>query len=186
MTVQARVPRSALEAALRKLWGDHVVWTRQYLVAAIAGAPDASAAATRLLKNQEDIGATIAPYFGQRAGDVLTRLLKEHVLIAVDLVGAARSGDAAAFAKHDSRWSDNVEQIADLLSSASPHIPRKPLLDRLSLHLTLTKEEIAARLQKDWIADVKAFDDVFAEAMTIADTISGGLLKHFPDRFTPG
>ena len=76
--------------ALRKLWSDHVIWTRQYIVAAVAGTPDADAAAGRLLKNQEDIGAAIVPYYGQDAGDKLTGLLKEHILIAVDLVAAGR------------------------------------------------------------------------------------------------
>ena len=35
--------------ALRKLWSDHVIWTRQYIVAAVAQTPDAGAAAGRLL-----------------------------------------------------------------------------------------------------------------------------------------
>lgn len=179
-----RMARSALDAAMRKLWSDHVIWTRQYIVAAVAGTPDAGAAASRLLKNQEDIGDAIAPYFGRAAGDALTKLLKEHITIAVDLVAAAKSGDNPAFARHDARWSDNIEEIAELLSSASPHWPRKAVLDLLSLHLTLTKQEAVARLQNDWAADVKAFDDIFVEAMTISDALAGGLVKQFPDRFT--
>src|SRR6185369_555568 len=90
--------------ALRKLWSDHVIWTREYIVAAVAGTPDADAAAGRLLKNQEDIGAAIVPYYGEDAGDALTGLLKQHILIAVDLVAAAKSGDNGAFATHDARW----------------------------------------------------------------------------------
>ena len=81
--------------ALRKLWSDHVIWTREYIVAAVAGTPDAEAAAGRLLKNQEDIGAAIAGFYGQAAGDTLTDLLKQHIMIAVDLVAAAKSGDDA-------------------------------------------------------------------------------------------
>lgn len=186
MNVQTRMPRSALEAALRKLWSDHVIWTRQYIVAAVAGAPDVNAAAQRLLKNQEDIGDAIVPYFGRGAGDALTKLLKEHITIAVDLVAAAKKGDNAAFAQHDAKWTKNIEQIADLLSGASPHWPRKAVLDLLALHLTLTKQEAVARLQNDWAADVKAFDDIFVEAMTISDALAGGLVRGFPDRFTAG
>ena len=85
--------REPVRLALRKLWSDHVIWTREYIVAAVAGTPDADAAAGRLLKNQEDIGAAIAGYYGEAAGDRLTELLKEHILIAVDLVAAAKSGD---------------------------------------------------------------------------------------------
>src|SRR6187455_2224729 len=78
--------KEPVRLALRKLWSDHVIWTRQYIVAAVAGTPDADAAAGRLLKNQEEIGAAIAGYYGDAAGEALTGLLKEHIMIAVDLV----------------------------------------------------------------------------------------------------
>jgi len=92
-------PVSGLRTALRKLWTDHVIWTRQYIVAAVAGTPDAEAAAGRLLRNQEDIGDAVVPLYGAEAGEELTRLLKEHILIAVDLVAAATKGDKRAFAR---------------------------------------------------------------------------------------
>src|SRR5215213_6509556 len=44
-----------LRISLHDLWIEHIVWTRQYIVAAAADQPDASFAAERLLKNQEDI-----------------------------------------------------------------------------------------------------------------------------------
>src|SRR5256886_11648472 len=72
---------TALSDALRRLWADHVIWTRQYIVAAVAGTPDAEAAAGRLLRNQEDIGNAIVPLYGEEAGAELTRLLKDHILI---------------------------------------------------------------------------------------------------------
>src|SRR6476660_5521728 len=96
-------PQEPVRVALRKLWADHVIWTRQYIVAAVAGTPDADAAAGRLLKNQADIGASIVPYYGQAGGDRLAELLKQHILIAVDLVAAAKAGDQQAFATHDAR-----------------------------------------------------------------------------------
>src|SRR5687768_11167336 len=88
-------PAFALKTAMRKLWTEHVIWTREYIVAAIAGTPDADAAATRLLRNQDDIGQAIVPLYGAAAGTKLTQLLKEHILIAVDLLAAAKKGDNA-------------------------------------------------------------------------------------------
>ena len=171
--------------ALRKLWSDHVIWTREYIVAAVAGTPDADAAAGRLLKNQEDIGAAIVPYYGQDAGDALTGLLKQHILIAVDLVAAAKSGDNGAFATHDARWTANIGEIATFLSGANPNWPEADVLDLLALHLKLTKDEAVARLTGDWAADVKAFDDIFTEILVVADTLHDGLAAQFPDRFAP-
>lgn len=179
MTTAAEPVRNAL----RKLWADHVIWTRQYIVAAVAGTPDADAAAGRLLRNQEDIGAAVAGFYGEAAGERLTGLLKEHILIAVDLVAAAKSGDQAAFATHDARWTANIETIADFLSSANPFWPRADVLDLLALHLKLTKDETVARLTGDWAADVRAFDDIFTEIIVLADAIHDGLAAQFPERF---
>src|SRR5882672_11118548 len=68
-TVQHATAASASAARLRedmrKLWSDHVIWTREYIVAAIAGSPAANAAATRLLKNQDDIGGAVAGFYGK-------------------------------------------------------------------------------------------------------------------------
>ena len=60
--------KEPVRLALRKLWSDHVIWTRQYIVAAVGGTPDAGAAAGRLLQNQEDIGAAVAGFYGRRPG----------------------------------------------------------------------------------------------------------------------
>lgn len=175
--------REPVRLALRKLWSDHVIWTREYIVAAVAGTPDADAAASRLLRNQDDIGAAIVPYYGQAAGDELTRLLRDHIMIAVDLVAAARQGDDDAFAQHDARWSANAREIAHFLAGANPHWPEADVNDLLALHLKLTKDEAVARLTKDWTADVKAFDDIFTEIMVLADAIHDGLAAQFPDKF---
>ena len=175
--------REPVRLALRKLWSDHVIWTREYIIAAVAGTPDANAAAGRLLKNQEDIGAAIVGFYGQAAGDRLTELLKQHIMIAVDLVAAAKSGDQAAFAKHDAAWTANVEEIASFVSGANPAWPKKDLIDLLGLHLKLTKDETVARIKGDWDADVKAFDDIFTEIMVVADALCDGLVAQFPNRF---
>lgn len=172
-----------LRIAMRKLWSDHVIWTRGYIVAAVAGTPDADAAAGRLLKNQEDIGQAIVTYYGKDAGDGLTALLKEHIMIAVDLVAAAKANDTDAFAKHDARWSDNARRIASFLAGANPNWPEKDVLDLLSLHLKLTKDEAVARIGGDWAADVNAFDDIFNEIMVLADALHDGIVAQFPERF---
>jgi hypothetical protein len=175
--------REPVRLALRKLWSDHVIWTRQYIVAAVADAPDADAAAGRLLGNQDDIGNAIMPYYGADAGAGLTALLKGHIMIAVDLIASAKSGDQQAFSANDQKWTENAHQIANFLSGANPAWPEADVFDLLGQHLALTKGEVVARLTQDWAADVKAFDDIHTEAMVIADTLYDGLVAQFPDRF---
>lgn len=172
-----------LKQDMRKLWTDHVVWTRDYIVAAIADQPDAQAAATRLMKNQDDIGHAVAAYYGAEAGQMLTMLLKDHISIAVDLVKAAKADDKAAQQQADTKWHQNATQIADFLSKANPNWPRATLVDMMNTHLATTTDEVVARLNKKWDDDVRAFDAVYDHILHMSDALSDGIVKQFPDKF---
>lgn len=168
---------------MRRLWVDHTVYTRLYIVSAFADLPDAQAVAGRLLRNQEDLGSAIVPYYGKEAGDKLTELLKQHIVIAVDVVAAAKSGDQEKFAEADKKWVANADDIAAFLSSANPNWPQKDAADLLHLHLQLIREFVTARLNKKYDEEIKKLDEYFTEGMLIADTLSDGIIKQFPNKF---
>ena len=172
-----------LHEGMRKLWTDHVIWTRDYIVAAVGDQPDATAAAGRLMKNQEDIGAAVAGFYGKAAGDGLTTLLKEHITIAVDIIKFAKAGDKASQQSADAKWHRNAEAIADFLAKANPNWPRATLVDMMNTHLSTTTDEVVARLTKNWDADVRAFDKVYDHMLMMADALSDGIIKQFPERF---
>ena len=171
---------------MRKLWSDHAIWTREYIVSAVAGDPDQAAAAGRLMKNQEEIGTAIVPFYGDAAGAKLTTLLKEHISIAVDLVAAAKAGDRSAQEKADAAWHRNGADIATFLSSANPNWPREVLAHMMDMHLSTTTAEVVARLTKDWDGDVRAFDVVYQHLMEMSDALSDGIIAQFPARFAGG
>lgn len=180
----ARAAASAsLKQDMRKLWTDHVVWTRDYIIAAVGDQPDAQAAANRLMRNQEDIGDAMAKYYGAPAGQQLTTLLKEHITIAVDIIKAAKAGDKSGQQQANTRWQQNATQIADFLSKANPNWPRATLVDLMQKHLSTTTDEVVARLNKNWDADVRAFDAVYDHVLMMADALSDGIIKQFPDKF---
>jgi hypothetical protein len=169
---------------MRKLWEDHVTWTRLYIVSAVAGLPDADRAAERLLKNQSDIGNAIKPFYGEAAGEGLTALLRSHILIAAEIVKAAKAGDAAAVAAANARWSSNADEIADFLHKANPaNWPQATLRAEMHHHLDLTLQEAQARIKGDWAADIAAYDKVHDHILGMADVLSAGIVRQFPRRF---
>src|SRR5919199_1163945 len=148
-----------LRADMRKLWEDHITWTRVVIISAAAGLPDFDAAAGRLLRNQEDIGSAMKPFYGDAAGDQLTSLLKEHITTAADLLKAAKANDSVAQDQARSRWYDNAHQIAAFLSQANPkHWPLSDTATMMKDHLDLTLAEAVARLRGDYAGDVAAYD----------------------------
>src|SRR5688500_3180844 len=64
----------AFRNKMRKLWEDHIVWTRQSSVSSVADLADADTAAGRLLANQDHIGNAIKPFYGDEAGEALSAL----------------------------------------------------------------------------------------------------------------
>ena len=177
--------RSAeFHADMRKLWEDHITWTRLAIISLEGDTPDADATVARLLRNQVDLGNAIKPFYGVKAGNALTGLLKSHILIAADVIAAARAGDAAALADAQARWVANADEIAATLNSVNPRFWKLPTLKtELHKHLELTTNEAVARLQGDWAADVAAYDAVHVHMLHLADFLSSGLMKQFPRRF---
>jgi hypothetical protein len=170
--------------AMRKLWEDHITWTRVYIIAAVAGLPETDAAAQRLLQNQVDIGNAVKPFYGEQAGDQLTALLKQHILIAVDLLAAARAGDTAKFNDANQRWYDNANQIAAFLHTANPDSwALADMQTMMKSHLELTLAEASARLDSNWPGDVAAYDQVHNEILQMAGMLTQGIIAQFPDKF---
>jgi hypothetical protein len=176
--------KSDFRSDMRKLWEDHITWTRLYIVSAIADLPDKDATAKRLLQNQTDIGNAVKPFYGEAAGDKLAALLKDHILIAVDIIDAAKKGDAAKKDAAVKRWTANADDIAAFLSGANPkHWPLAEMKKMMRDHLDATTAELVAHLQKEGPADIAAYDKVHGQILKMADMLSSGISAQFAAKF---
>lgn len=173
-----------LKMQMRKLWEDHIAWTRLYIVSAVNGLDSTDKYAARLLKNQEDIGNAIKPVYGDAAGDKLTALLKDHILLAAELVKAAKAGDSAAAAEAEKKWYANGDDIAGFLSGANPNWTKAALKEMMDTHLSLTKAVAVAAIGKDWDAEIKATDSNHEHILMMSDALSDGIVKQFPKKFS--
>ena len=87
---QAAVSRTVFHDRMRELWSDHIVYTRGFIVSASAGLGDTSEVLQRLLRNQDEIGEAIKPYYGDAAGTQLASLLRNHIQLAGKALVAAK------------------------------------------------------------------------------------------------
>lgn len=172
-----------LNNGMRKVWTDHTVWTRMYIVESLNDSPATGSAATRLLKNQEDLGNAIKPIYGDAAGTKLTGLLKDHILIAVAIINDVKSKNTTAQAADEARWTSNADEIAIFLAGANPNWPLPVLKDIMHMHLSTTKDELVARYTMNYPADVKAYDVVYNHILKMSDALSDGIVKQFPTKF---
>jgi hypothetical protein len=173
-----------LREGMRQLWEDHIVWTRLAIISLTTDSPDTDATVGRLLANQTHIGNAVKPFYGKAAGNKLTAELRKHILIAADLIAAAKAGDQANLAEEQANWAKNADDIAAVLASVNPRFFKLSVLKaEMAMHLKLTTEEAVARLQGNWAADVAAYDKIHRHILHMSDYLSDGLVKQFPKRF---
>jgi hypothetical protein len=181
-------PRTQAQVAfhdqMRKLWEDHITWTRLAIVTFADGSGGFAATADRLLRNQVDIGNAIKPFYGRAAGNRLTALLHDHITIAVEVLQAAKAGDDAAFADATTRWYANANDVADFLAAANPRFwPRGVLRASMKTHLDQTLAEAAAELRGDYATSIADYEAVHAHIVGMADLLSSGIIGQFHKRF---
>lgn len=180
----ANAAKAALHDAMRKLWEQHVAWTRMAIVDFASGSNGFSATAARLMQNQVDIGNAIEPYYGAAAGNELTKLLHEHIAIAVEVMQAAKAGDNAAFKIADARWYANGNSIADFLAKADPkHWPQDMMRQMMKVHLDQTLTEASDQLTGKYAASAAEYDQIETHILEMADGLSAGIVAAFPSRF---
>ena len=179
--------RVAFHDAMRVLWEDHIIWTRQYIVSAATlpgDLPDIGPTTERLLANQTDIGNALKPFYGEAAGNQVTALLRDHILTAANLVAAAKAGDADAVEATSAAWYQNADDIATALSGLNPrNWPLAHMKAHMRDHLDLTLEEAVARLEGRYADDIAAYDEVHIQILHMADMLSDGIIVQFPHKF---
>src|SRR5687768_5262339 len=179
-----------LKSDMRKLWEDHIIWTRNVIFNIIDDLPGTTEAVNRLLQNQVDIGDAIKPYYGTSAGNQLTALLRDHIIIAGNLLTALKNDitppfdDSPAFTSAYAQWVANADAIAALLSSVNPNWPLAEMRSMMYDHLNLTGAEAMARKTANYTADVTAFDNVHLQILEMADMLTDGIVKQFPSMFS--
>jgi hypothetical protein len=172
-----------LRLDMRKLWEDHIVYTRNFIISAIANLEDINAVEHRLLRNQDDIGNAFKPFYGPKVGNKLTKLLREHILLAADVVADAIANNMSKFNKDYKKWKENAVDIANFLSKINRHWSKEDLKKMLYKHLALTTGEASSRLKKHWEADIRFYDENHIHMLMFSDVLTKGIVEQFPEKF---
>jgi hypothetical protein len=176
--------QAATQAALRDLWVEHVFWIRNYVVASADGnTTEKTVAADQVVTNATAISSAIAGFYGKAAGDQLLTLLAGHW-------GAVKAYSDATFGKSEKGQQDasvkliaNAKEIAAFLAKANPNLPEPTLIGLLSAHGAHHIAQIQQLANGDVAGEAKTWAAMRAHMFTIADALTGGLAKQFPDKF---
>jgi len=177
------IKANELRVAMRKLWVSNAIWMREYIVNTIEADQSLDAASKRLAKGQDDIGRAFAPFYGAETGSKVTTLLRQHTSLVKEMIEASMAKDSAKLKEADKRWRANADSITTLLSTVNPtNWPMATIQPALVWSMNLTIAETNARLKKDYDTDVQTFDTILAQSLNLADMLSAGLIKQFPNK----
>lgn len=165
--------------SFRKLWTDHVLWTRSFIISTAADLGDLQPVTARLLRNPADFAAALQPFYGADRAKRFNDLLTEHLTIAARLVNAAKAGDTDKVSEERKKWYANADEIAGFLAGINPHWLKSEWTYMLNDHLKLTEEEAVARLTGQYAKDVALFDAIEEQALMMGDYMAEGIIKQF-------
>lgn len=176
-----KMSRLAYHDEWRKLWEDHITWTRVVIIGILDELPGTETYIARLLQNYEDMEEALTPYYGDEA-EVLGDLIQDHLVIAAQLVTALNNGqptDALA-----ASWYANAHDIAVQMNKMNPQFwPLQETEQMWTDHLDATLEEAVDHFSGNFAGEVAAYDRIHDLAMEMADFFSDGVISQFPNRF---
>jgi len=141
--------------------------------------PDSEMTTNRLLRNAPDFGEIFSCYYGNRIATEFSNLVTDHLVIAAELVKAAKAGDKNAATDAEKRWYANADDIVCFLNHINPYWSVRHMRAMWYQHLALTKEEAVAMIGKNYTKSIKVFDQIEKEALMMADDFSNGIICRF-------
>jgi hypothetical protein len=164
---------------VRRLWIEHVMWTRSFIVSTTFGTADLNDVTKRLLRNPADFAAVLKPFYGAQAATAFEKLFTAHLQIAAQLVNAAKAGDSAAIQQERQKWYANADEIAAFLAGANPYWSQASWQAMLYDHLKMTENEAVQMLTGKYADSIAQYDAIQNEALEMADMLAQGIILQF-------
>lgn len=165
------------------LWEQHVYWTRIVILSMAFDLPDTELVTNRLLRNPKDFEVALSPFYGETIAAKFAELFTSHLIIAAELVKAAKINNSAAAANAEKRWYANADQIAAFLGSINPYWSAQEWQKMLYDHLAMTKNEAVEILTGNYSNSITMFEKIEKQALAMADMMTLGILRQFPQYF---
>jgi len=168
-----------LRNVIRKLWEQHIVWTRMTIISIIKDLPDVDAVTKRLLRNPTDFKNILKHFYGDEIASQFSDLFKNHLVIAAQLVKAAKAGYTQESADAEKRWYANADEIAAFLGRINPYWSQEMWKRMLYEHLVMTKSEAVNILTNNYEKSITEYDEIEKQALKMADVMAEGIVKQF-------
>lgn len=170
---------------LRKLWIDHVMWTRSFILSTAFDSGDLEDVTKELLLNPVRFADALRPLYGDKNARRFEELLSDHLLIAAALINAFKKGDSRTVEEQHNKWYVNADMIAQFLSEINPNWQKTDWQNMLYDHLNMTEYEAAQILSNQFAESIVQYNKIEDEALKMADAMAYGIIKQIPTLTQP-
>lgn len=172
-----------LRVLLNGLQQEHVALATAATRAGFDGSANFGPAAASLDKNSRDLAAAVGSVYGADAEAKFYEIWNSHIGFFVDYTKAAKAGDKAGMDKAVSNLGGYVDGISTFLSGANPNLPKDAVATLIGEHVSLLKAAVDTYGAGDIAGSYEKQREARAQIGTIANALSGAIVKQSPDKF---
>ena len=172
-----------LRVLLNGLQQEHVALASAATRAGFDGSANFMPAAGSLDNNSKDLQAAVASVYGEEAGKTFYDIWNSHIGFFVDYTVAAKGGDTAGMEKAVQNLNGYVDGISTFFSEANPNLPKDAVAQLIGEHVGLLKAAVDTYGAGDIEGSYAKQREARAQIGTIANAISGAIVKQNPDKF---
>lgn len=172
-----------LRVLLNGLQQEHVALAADATRAGFDGTASFKPAAGSLDKNSRDIANAVGSVYGKDAGDKFYQIWNSHIGFFVDYTTAAKAGDKAGMDMAVANLNGYVDAISTFFSGANPNLPKDAVAQLVGEHVKLLKAAVDTYGAGDIDASFAKEREARSQIGTIANTLSGAIVKQSPDKF---
>lgn len=166
---------------LRTLFFQQAAYVRNEIISILGDEPDADPVLKRLLKVEQDIANSTAPYYGEETAKKLSGLLNDYVSIPIEGLKELRIGNGVGADQRVKDWLDTADKIATLI--ASPSHPKSEWNALLGVQIELARQQAVDRRLSNYTGEIEAFDGFLMQSLKIGDTLADSIITQFPNKF---
>lgn len=166
-----------LLCTIHRLWFEHVLWTRAFIMSTANNTGDLEFVTNRLLRNPVDFANVLKQLYDNQVAKKFETLFTDHLVIAAALVNAAKAGDTATYEEQRKKWYQNADDIAAFLGSINPYWSKNVWQAMMYEHLKITENEAVLILNQKYEESIVQYDEIQKQAKKMADEMAYGIIK---------
>ena len=172
-----------LRVLLNSLEREHVALAATATRDGFSGNPDFKDAAASLDNNSVALSQAIGSVYGDEASKKFLAIWRSHIGFFVNYTVAAKKGDKAGMDKAVTDLNGYIDAISDFFSQANPNLTRDAVHSLVAQHVTLLKGAIDSYGAANYSDSFDKQHQASEQIGTIADAISGAIVKQYPAKF---